>query len=78
MRLAEEKQYCKEWVEEKANRCGERAVVMFWGKLFDPEALGPRCDEHATKHLNGRYWKHLIADGWAIMDLTDLYHVRND
>jgi hypothetical protein len=66
-------EHCREWVDEKFNRCGEPAVVIFWGRLFDPEALGPRCEDHTSKHLNGRYWKTCVREHWALFDLTDLH-----
>jgi hypothetical protein len=27
------------------------ADFIFWGKLLPPEALGPKCYEHAAKHV---------------------------
>jgi hypothetical protein len=34
--------------------------VIIWGKLFPLEALGPRCLDHAAKHI-----------GWASMSRLD-------
>ena len=62
---------CREWVDEIANKCNRPAVVILWGKLFPAEALGPRCPEHAEKHL-GRYYVDAIREHWAIFDLRNL------
>lgn len=32
--------------------CGEPAEFILWGKLFEPEALGPRCRFHAVRHTD--------------------------
>lgn len=71
---------CREWVEDKCDRCNEPAEFVLWGKLLEPEALGPRCYDHAAKHVghdmlsrrlrrDGSYTLKLEA---AIMDLRPL------
>ena len=56
---------CREW-PENGERCGAPATAILWGKLFDPEALGPRCEEHASKWLSGRSTRAAHREGWAI------------
>lgn len=43
------------------------AEFVLWGKLFPPEALGPRCYDHAAKHIGAANMGRL--DGWAVVDL---------
>lgn len=62
---------CREWVERKADRCNELATVIIWGKLFASEALGPRCDGHAYKHIGHDYYTDRLSM-WAVFDLRDL------
>jgi hypothetical protein len=40
------------------------AIVIVWGKLFPPEALGPRCWDHAAEHVDMSR-----LDQWAVFDL---------
>jgi hypothetical protein len=35
-------------------RCNEPATVIIWGRLMNSEALGPKCDEHAARHMPDR------------------------
>jgi hypothetical protein len=60
----------REWVENKADRCNEPAIVIIWGKLFPPNALGPRCEAHAADYLplSAMY----AIDQWAVFDLRGL------
>lgn len=61
---------CREWIESpRFDRCGEKAVGIIWGKLFPPEALGPRCADHVALHCNGRGMNELMAAAYAIYDL---------
>lgn len=41
-----------------------RAEFILWGKLFAPEAFGPKCYDHAAEHI-----------GWAGMSMIDQYAV---
>lgn len=38
---------CRNWIEKwphgNVDRCGKPALYIVWGRLFDPEMLGPRC-----------------------------------
>jgi hypothetical protein len=44
---------CREELGAEANydKCWAPAEFVLWGKLFPPEALGPRCYDHAAKHV---------------------------
>lgn len=76
MKTTEVTESCREWVEEKFNRCGEPAVLLLWGKLFPLAALGPRCRAHAEKHLNGRTMESVIREHWAVLDLRGLRRTK--
>lgn len=66
-------EFCREWVDEKGNYCYEDAEVILWGKLFPPEALGPRCWTHGNDHVDlvGGL-NEAIRQQWAIFDLRKL------
>jgi hypothetical protein len=60
---------CREWIDEKNDRCNAPAEYVLWGKLIDPEGLGPRCWDHAAQHVGPR----ALGDrSWAIIDLRRL------
>lgn len=61
---------CREWVDEKHNCCFEPAEYVLWGKLIPPEGLGPRCYDHAAKHVG----HNALAprSGWALINLVEL------
>lgn len=46
-------EWCREDLGPEANynRCGAPAEFILWGKLLPPEALGPRCYDHAAAHV---------------------------
>jgi hypothetical protein len=68
--MAEVLEHCREELGPPSfERCNERAEFILWGKLLPPEALGPRCYEHAAKHVGQRA---LGDSGWAIFDLRGL------
>ena len=73
---AEVHETCREWVEEKFDRCNAPASVIVWGKLFDPEALGPRCTFHVEGWLSkqGGVWnlEDALRQHYAIFDLRGL------
>lgn len=62
---------CRTWDDEKWNRCGAKAVVLVWGKLFDPEDLGPKCIDHLPEAVLP-YWPHRL-DQIAVLDLRELF-----
>ena len=41
--------FCRR-VPHEGKEAGVPATVIIWGKLFRPEALGPKCDNHAAVH----------------------------
>jgi hypothetical protein len=47
---------CREELGEAHNfsKCWEPTEFILWGKMFPPEALGPKCYDHAAEHLNSR------------------------
>lgn len=57
--------------EEMPNgdKCWAPAEFVIWGKLSAPQALGPRCYTHASKHVGDRA---LGDPAWAIVDLRPL------
>lgn len=62
---------CGEWLdhpERGPHRCGQPADLILWGKLFDPEALGPRCMNHATQH-HPELDRHHTTIQSAVVDL---------
>lgn len=60
---------CREEMAD-GSRCGAPAETILWGKLLPSEAFGPRCYEHAAKHIGGR----AVHDPtWAAFDLRRLY-----
>jgi hypothetical protein len=58
-------EWCRE-EDEEGNRCGAPAEFILWGKLFKPEALGPRCYDHAAKHASHRALGPREVKQWAI------------
>jgi hypothetical protein len=68
--VPEVREHCREDLGPPSYvRCNEQAEFLLWGKLFPPEALGPRCYEHAAKHAGHRA---LGDPAWAIFDLRGL------
>lgn len=53
--------------EENWHRCDAPAEFLLWGKLIPPEGLGPRCYDHAAKHVGF----HALSphSGYALVDL---------
>lgn len=61
---------CREWVEEKSDKCWEPAEYVLWGKLIPPDGLGPRCYEHARKWIDHNGLRS--RSGYALINLADL------
>jgi len=61
---------CREWMDKSANRCGAPAEYVLWGKLIPMKGLGPRCYDHAAKHVGQR----ALARGeeYALINLREL------
>ncbi len=63
---------CREW-RDKAPVFAKSvtpADFILWGKLFPPEALGPKCYEHAAKHIG--YSGMSQIDQYAVVDLRPI------
>lgn len=63
-------EFCRECRDEL--HAGKRdrvraAEFILWGKLFPAEALGPRCYDHAARHIGGAGMAML--DQYAVFDL---------
>lgn len=56
-------EYCRE-CRDLEPPVHTRAEFILWGKLFPAEAFGPKCYDHAAKHL-----------GWQAMSRIDQYAV---
>ena len=65
---------CGEWVEVQGapRRCSCPAEFILWGKLLPAEALGPRCYDHAAKHVGAGSLFRPGHSGWALADLRPL------
>lgn len=62
---------CREELDRSANypnyrKCWRPAEFILWGKFFPPEALGPRCYDHAMQYT--RLDAHTVEQS-AIFDL---------
>ncbi|MGB5758986.1 MAG: hypothetical protein WBM50_18880 [Acidimicrobiales bacterium] len=59
--------WCRHWVDAKHDKCHRPAVIIVWGKLADPEELGPLCREHLPDWID-----MARLDGYAVFDLRKL------
>jgi hypothetical protein len=52
--LAQARTTCREELgaEHNFRRCDAPAEFILWGKLIPPKGLGPRCYDHAAKHID--------------------------
>lgn len=64
---------CREELGD-GERCPELAEFVLWGKMFDREALGPRCHDHACDHTS--WTMPSRADQWAVVDLRPIVRPR--
>lgn len=66
--------FCGEWVDLDGapHRCNARAEFILWGKLIPAEGLGPRCYDHAAKHIGAGNLFRPGKNGVAIADLRPL------
>lgn len=60
---------CRNWIDEKWDRCGAPADCIVWGKLLPPETLGPRCYACAEAHFGYRNVHDRDGRGYAIYHL---------
>lgn len=73
--LARSQEFRRECRDERSWRSpGVQAEFILWGKLLPPEALGPRCYEHALKHLGSGAMGQI--DQYAVFDLRPLNRLR--
>lgn len=65
----EAQESCREELgpDHEYRKCGEPAEFILWGKLIEPEGLGPRCYDHAAKHVGHPALGY--HSGYAIFDL---------
>lgn len=61
---------CREWAEGETHRCWAPAEYVLWGKLIPPEGLGPRCYDHAAKHVGHDALR--TRTNYALIHLDDL------
>lgn len=59
---------CREWVDD--DQCNAPAEFVLWGCLIPNEGLGPRCYDHAVKHVA----HHALGSrsNFALINLRDL------
>jgi hypothetical protein len=62
---------CRCWVGN--DNCGKPARYIIWGKLFDKDKLGPRCEDCAVDQVG---WQALRDPSYAIYKLPDLPALR--
>jgi hypothetical protein len=67
---------CREWLDTKYDRCGERAEFILWGKFFAADALGPRCYNHTAIHIRDMSAHNI--EQTAVYDLRRVYRLRAD
>lgn len=60
---------CREWRHGPNDRCGQPSEYVLWGKLIDPDGLGPRCADCAAQHVG---WHALRDPSYALIDLRRL------
>jgi hypothetical protein len=61
------REHCRECRDEDRH---VRADFILWGKLLPPEVLGPRCYDHAAKHIGHSGMQQI--EQWAVYDLRPL------
>jgi hypothetical protein len=61
---------CREWKDEKFDRCNAPSEYVLWGKLLPPEALGPRCYDCAVKHVPSSALTN--GSSWALINIERL------
>jgi hypothetical protein len=62
--------HCGQWLLDEDDfpwrRCGDPADLILWGRLLPPEALGPRCLDHASHYMPT---DANSVEQWAAFDL---------
>jgi hypothetical protein len=62
-------EHCRNWKGDE--RCGNPAEFIVWGKLFSPDALGPRCYDCAAEQVGHHGLRPGNPDGYAIYHLAE-------
>jgi hypothetical protein len=57
-------EHCRNWIGDE--RCGKPAEFIVWGKLFDPDALGPRCYDCAAGQIGHNALQHGNPQAYAV------------
>lgn len=65
---------CREW-PVNGDRCDAPSEFVLWGKLIPPEGLGPRCYDHAAKHVGHRA---LSSRSYSLISLRRLAQELDD
>jgi hypothetical protein len=69
---------CRQELGAEGNyrKCWKPAEFVLWGKLIPPEGLGPRCYDHAVRHVG----YHALAPNsdYALMDLRPVRAVLGE
>lgn len=70
---------CREWIEDPEherynNRCGNPSEFVLWGKLINPEGLGPRCYDHAARYVGHDALRP--NSEYAVIDLRPILKLR--
>jgi hypothetical protein len=59
---------CREVVSTThAKECGLPAMFVLWGQLYKPSQLGPRCEDHARRHVGDDVMHR--SSQYAVVDL---------
>ena len=67
-------EWCRECRDESQWLApGREADFILWGKLFPPEALGPRCYDHAAKWIGPASMSQV--DQYAVYDLRPVHRL---
>ncbi len=79
-RLARIEAVCRPIEWERCRECRDedmdvRADLILWGKLFPPEALGPKCLDCAAQYMSVD--AHTVSQ-YAVLDLRPLRRVLGD
>ena len=67
---------CREDLGAEKGRCGEPVEFVLWGKLIPSRGLGPRCYDHAVRHVGHDALR--IGSGYALVNLNEIATVLAD
>jgi hypothetical protein len=69
-------EHCRNWIGDE--RCGKPAEFIVWGKLFDPDALGPRCYDCAAAQVGHNPLRLNDNISYAVYRLPDPAAARKE